>query len=156
MKAEQIASGDDSTHVLVFEKGDEAASLLRNYVRDERVSSGSISGIGGFERARLGFFDWTTKSYADIPVEQQTEVLSLTGDVASKDGEPEVHVHVVLGMSDGTTIGGHLMEGTVRPTLEVVLVRSPAHLIRSFDAESGLPLIDLERSRGVSTTGRRT
>jgi predicted DNA-binding protein with PD1-like motif len=156
MKAEQIASGDDSTHVLVFEKGDEAASLLRSYVRDERVSSGSISGIGAFERARLGFFDWTTKSYAEIPVEQQTEVLSLTGDVASKDGEPEVHVHVVLGMADGTTIGGHLMEGTVRPTLEVVLVRSPGHIIRTIDAESGLPLIDLARSRGVSTTGRRT
>ena len=34
--------------------------------------------------------------------------------------------HVVLGLSDGTTRGGHLIEGRVFPTLEVVVTENPA------------------------------
>jgi predicted DNA-binding protein with PD1-like motif len=47
----------------------------------------------------------------------------------------------VLGRSDGTTRGGHLLEARVRPTLEVILVESPSHLQRKHDPESGLALI---------------
>jgi len=72
------------------------------------------------------------------------EVLSLVGTIAPReDGEPQVHAHVVLGRSDGTTRGGHLLEAHVRPTLEVVLVESPEHLQRRTDEETGLPLISL-------------
>jgi predicted DNA-binding protein with PD1-like motif len=35
-----------------------------------------------------------------------------------------------------------LIEGKVRPTLEVVLVESPAHMRKHHDRESGLALID--------------
>ncbi len=72
------------------------------------------------------------------------EVLSLVGTIALKDdGEPQVHAHVVLGRSDGTTRGGHLLEAYVRPTLEVVIIESPEHLQRRTDKETGLPLIGL-------------
>jgi predicted DNA-binding protein with PD1-like motif len=78
-----------------------------------------------------------------IPIHAQVEVLSLVGDIALKDGQPMVHAHVVAGKSDGTAHGGHLIEGHVRPTLEVMLVESPKFLQRTHDEESGLALIDL-------------
>jgi uncharacterized protein len=53
-------------------------------------------------------------------------------------------VHVVLGLSDGTTRGGHLMKGTVRPTLEVVLTDTPTHLRRKKNADIGIALIDVD------------
>lgn len=71
------------------------------------------------------------------------EVLSLVGDIALKDGAPQVHAHVVVGKSDGTAYGGHILEAHVWPTLEVVLTESPKHLRRKVDAETGLALIDL-------------
>ena len=37
--------------------------------------------------------------------------------------------------------GGHLLEGHVRPTLEVILTESPKHLERHFDEKAGIPLI---------------
>jgi uncharacterized protein len=77
-------------------------------------------------------------------VHEQVEVLSLVGNIArDEDGEPKVHAHVVLGRSDGTTRGGHLLEGRVRPTLEVVLTETPEHLRRKTDEETGLPLISI-------------
>jgi uncharacterized protein len=63
-----------------------------------------------------------------IPVEEQCEVLSLIGDVAEDRGGPSLNVHVVLGLSDGTTRDGHLIEGRVFPTLEVVVTENPAEL----------------------------
>ena len=71
-------------------------------------------------------------------------MLSLIGDVAEKDGEPAVHAHVVLGLRDGSARGGHLLRAVVRPTLEVVLHRSPAHLCKRHDTTTGLALIDLD------------
>jgi predicted DNA-binding protein with PD1-like motif len=50
----------------------------------------------------------------------------------------------VLGLSDGTTRGGHLLEGKVRPTLEVVLTDTPAKLKRKKQADLGIALIDLK------------
>src|SRR5262249_38462340 len=70
------------------------------------------------------------------------EVLAMVGDITTSAGKPVVHAHVVLGKSDGTAHGGHLIRAVVRPTLEVVLTETPRHLYRRFDPESGLPLID--------------
>jgi predicted DNA-binding protein with PD1-like motif len=36
-----------------------------------------------------------------------------------------LHVHAVLGLPDGTTRGGHLLEGQVFPTLEDVVTETP-------------------------------
>jgi predicted DNA-binding protein with PD1-like motif len=49
----------------------------------------------------------------------------------------------VLGLSDGTTRGGHLLAGTVRPTLEVVLTEVPSKLRRKKRADLGIALIDI-------------
>ena len=46
--------------------------------------------------------------------------------------------------ADGSAKGGHLLRGVVRPTLEIVLHRSPAHLRKRHDAASGMALIDLD------------
>ena len=73
------------------------------------------------------------------------EVVSLIGDIALDGGNPKVHAHVVVGKKNGTTMGGHLLEAHVRPTLELVLQDSTEQLKRKFDRESGLALIDLDQ-----------
>jgi predicted DNA-binding protein with PD1-like motif len=66
------------------------------------------------------------------------------GDVAvGDDGKPSLHVHIVLGLADGSTRGGHLLAGTVRPTLEVILTEVPSTLRRRKRPELGIALIDL-------------
>ena len=70
--------------------------------------------------------------------------MSLVGNITlEENGEPKVHAHVVVGRRDGTAHGGHLLEAHVRPTLEVILIESPAPLRRKMNAEVGLALIDL-------------
>jgi predicted DNA-binding protein with PD1-like motif len=144
VNAQQLASENGQrTFVLVFDKGDEAKAGLTAFAQKNQVSAAQITGVGAFSRAVLGYFDRQKKEYQRIPVNEQVEVLSLIGDVALKpDGGPEVHAHVVVGRSDGTTLGGHLLEADVWPTLEVVLTDAPQHLRKKHDPETGLALIN--------------
>jgi predicted DNA-binding protein with PD1-like motif len=78
-------------------------------------------------------------------VAEQVEVASLIGDVATApSGAPALHAHLVVGKRDGTAMAGHLGQAHVRPTLEVVLTESPAHLHKVMDEETGLALIRME------------
>ncbi|MCF8533574.1 MAG: DNA-binding protein [Reyranella sp.] len=136
------------TFALVFDTGDEVMASLKEFAARERLSAAQFSAIGAFRSAVLGYFDWETKTYLKRAVDEQVEVASLTGDVAL-DGKapdsraPAIHIHAVLGRRDASALAGHLLEAHVRPTLEVVLVESPAHLCKRHDADSGLALIDV-------------
>ncbi|TPJ89747.1 DNA-binding protein [Mesorhizobium sp. B2-5-4] len=132
------------TFVVVLDPGEEAFAALTSFAVEQTIGSASLTAIGAFQRATVGWFDLEAKRYRKIPVDEQCEVLSAIGDVATgDDGKPSLHVHAVLGLSDGTTRGGHLLEGTVRPTLEVTVVEAPGHLRRRKRAEFGVALIDL-------------
>ena len=146
MRWKLLDAGPPATYAIVLAKGDEAMSVLGRIVKEQKIEAASITAIGAFERAVLGYFDWEAKDYKRIPVEEQVEVLSLIGDVAVSDTGPTLHLHAVLGRRDGSTLGGHLLEGHVRPTLEIALIEPPAHLRKREDPETGLALIDLERS----------
>lgn len=127
---------------VVFQSGDEVSEGLLRFAGEHRVTSAGFTAIGAFSRVTLAFFDPEKKEYEEIPVEQQVEVLMLAGNIANYKGQPRVHAHVIVGLRDGSTRGGHLMDATVRPTLEVLVTETPGHLRRRVDAETGLPLID--------------
>jgi predicted DNA-binding protein with PD1-like motif len=127
---------------LVCDKGDDPVAEIERFAREREITAAALTGIGAFERVVLGYFDRARKEYARIPLDEQVEVLSLLGDIAVADGEPKLHLHVVVGTADGTARGGHLLEASVWPTLEVVLTRPPAGLRKRHDPETGLALID--------------
>lgn len=145
MRFKELSRGDHGrTMALVFDAGDEVMENLQRFCRDNHVSAARFTAIGALSDVTLGWFDWDAKEYREIPVREQVEVLALAGDVAlSADGDPTVHGHLVVGRSDGTTRGGHLMQAHVRPTLELILDEAPEAMRKRHDPESGLALITL-------------
>jgi uncharacterized protein len=137
MKAKVVEDADVVTYVVVCDPGDEAVSALAQFARSERLEAAQITAVGAFEHATVGWFDRAARDYRRIRVDQQCEVLSLLGDVAEGQDGPIVHMHVVLGLSDGTTRGGHLLEGRVFPTLEVVVTETPAQLRKVMRPDIG-------------------
>jgi predicted DNA-binding protein with PD1-like motif len=132
------------TFAVILKTGDEVMGSLQQFAAKERIGGAQVTAIGALSGAKLAYFDWEAKQYRPIPVAEQVEVASLVGDIAvGPDQKPSVHVHAVLGRRDGTALAGHLLEARVRPTLEIILTESPAHLCKAKDAESGLALIRL-------------
>ncbi len=143
MKNKLIHEQSEKAYVVVFETGEEVSAGLLQFAKHNRLSASRFTAIGGFSEVTLGYFDIDKRDYRPIPIPEQVEVLSLVGNIALDKGEPRVHAHVVVGKSDGTAHGGHLLNAKARPTLEVVLVESPKHLERVADPQFGLPLIRL-------------
>lgn len=148
MRATLIQKAAPKTFAVVFDKGDEVMAGLTELARAHRLAASRFTAIGAFTDVTVGYFQPDRKDYKRIALREQVEVLSLAGGITLDErGEPKVHAHVVVGKSDGTAHGGHLLEAHVWPTLEVVIEESPHHLRRRPDPETGLAVIaigDLE------------
>jgi predicted DNA-binding protein with PD1-like motif len=106
----------ERTFVVVLESGDEAFATITDFA--------NRNGLGG------------------ASLTEQCEGLTLLGDIAiGDDGKASLHMHAVLGLQDGSTRGGHFLNGIVRPTLEVTIVETPAHLRRRTQPGLGIALI---------------
>lgn len=143
MNSKLLNSNGAKTYAVVFETGEEAISGLTEFAKKQGLGASRLTAIGGFQDVILGYFELDKKDYKKIPVREQVEVLSLVGDIALHKGTPKLHVHAVVGTSDGLAHGGHLIEAHVRPTLEVLITESPKHLHREHDEATGLALIRL-------------
>lgn len=146
MQWKKLGARDARTYVVVLDPGDEAIATLSEFSRREELSAAQVTAIGAFESATVGWYDRRRQQYRRIAVDEQCEVLSLAGDVALGTDGSELHLHAVLGLADGSTRGGHLLEGRVWPTLEVIIRESPAELRKTYRPEAGLALIDLGAS----------
>ena len=118
-------------------------SELQRFAEQHALAASHFTGIGAFNHALVGFFDRKQMDYLKIPIKEQVEVLSLTGNITLSEEGYKVHAHTVLGKSDASAIGGHVLEAHVWPTLEVIVEESPKHLLRQTDPETSLPLLDL-------------
>lgn len=132
------------TYVVIFDKGDEFTEGIKQFAHDHNLAASRITAIGSFSDVVLGYFDRQRMGFKEIPVAEQVEVLSLVGDISLENDEPRVHVHAVVGKSDGSAMGGHLLKAHVWPTLEVLVTESPGHLRRAYDPETRLMLIDIQ------------
>ena len=144
MKSKLINESGEKTFAVIFEKGDEVIETLRRFANEQSLLSSHFTAIGALSDVVVGFFDPVKKDYTKIRIREQVEVLSLTGDIAFEGDVPKIHAHIVVGKADGTAHGGHLLEGHVFPTIELILFECPKYLQRRLDKETGLALIDLD------------
>ena len=128
-------------YFLVFDRGDEVMETLRAFARERGIRGARFDAIGAFERAVVAYWNRDIRDYERMNVNEQVEVASLAGDLTIDGEEIKVHAHVVLGRRDGSAVAGHLVRGTVFPTLEMHLVAFPDPLVRKHDEETGLSLI---------------
>jgi uncharacterized protein len=141
-----VEQGNARTYVLVGDPGDDAVAVLQEFAAEQGLTAASLTGVGAFSRATVGWFDRERKEYRPINVDEQCELLSVVGDIALGPDGPAVHVHAVLGLPDGSVRGGHLLAGQVWPTLEVVARETPATLRKTSHPDLGLALIDIDRT----------
>ena len=143
MKVRLLNDGEPTKqYSVIFYQGDEAFSGLLEFAQKYHVTSAHFTAIGAVNGATLGWFDPQRKAYKKIPINGQHEVIGMSGDIALYQGKPVVHTHMLVGASDGTTLGGHVLAANVSPTLEVMVTVDPITMQKRFDPDTDLTLID--------------
>lgn len=139
--------------VLVLDAGEEVVAAITHFATELQVKGASLTGIGALSGSRLGWFNPATKEFRENIIDEQTEVLAITGNIAEGTGDDDghahgapggvkLHIHIVLGCRDASVKGGHLVAGHVSPTMELIVEEAAAHLTRGMDAKTGLVLLE--------------
>ncbi len=103
-------SDDGSASFVSLERGEDLLEGLDRAVKELGLQAATLQVIGALEQATVGYFDQETKEYRPIST-GHVEIASGVGNVSVRDGEPFIHLHVVLSGSDGSALGGHAMPG---------------------------------------------
>ncbi|MDD3735379.1 MAG: DUF296 domain-containing protein [Candidatus Pacebacteria bacterium] len=102
-----------------------------------------LSGIGQLKNFKLGYFknkgDYTPEFFS-----KPHEMISLSGIISKQGDNYEPHLHISLGDENKRVIGGHLIEGIVEITNEIVLLKSDILLRRKTEETTGLRGLFLE------------
>ena len=133
----------DDRWIIVLRRGEGIIEKLAEFLANESIRSGCITGIGAVSRVELGHFSLETKKYSTRVLERPLELVSLTGNVAMKGEERIIHCHAALGDEEMRLCGGHLVEGVVSATCELVLTEYTSEVAKSADPDTGLNLMHL-------------
>jgi uncharacterized protein len=144
MKSQAFDPARRRDFLLVLDGGDEVPKALIDFAAQNAIAGASLHGIGAFARATIAYWNPGTKEYEEIAVDEQVEVLSISGSLATAAEGIKLHAHVTLGKRDGSTVGGHLVRATVYPTLELFIQDAGARLVREKDPATGLMLLSLQ------------
>jgi hypothetical protein len=121
-------------------KGADLLQGLNEAVGKLGIRAGTLQLIGAVSRLSLGYYDQDEQRYHEHVWDEQVEIASGLGNVSIRDGEPFVHMHIVASRRDGSTIAGHLMEGTTVFLAEAyVRALDGEPPVREVDPELGLP-----------------
>ena len=112
----------ERTFQILFSKGDEVASGLLDFAEKNHVKSASFTAIGAFDHAVLGWYDPVKRAQKKNPIDEEVEVSSFVGNVTTDaKGNPVIHAHCVVALSDGRAMAGHFIEGHVSLVMQVYL-----------------------------------
>lgn len=127
------------TIVARLDTGDDLLLSLTKIAEENNIRAGWFSVIGGLKKLSYGLFEHG--NYHNVIREAKKccfELLPTGGNITMKEGKIFVHCHIVASDEDeGTSAGGHLMEGSiVYPTAEVYMQEVDAGIDRTFDPSS--------------------
>ncbi|WP_373531834.1 PPC domain-containing DNA-binding protein [Vampirovibrio sp.] len=135
-----------NVHMGRLEKGADIIQSLERFCRDKGIQAGWVNVIGALDRGTISYYHQQEKVYRHHPLNGDYEIVSCTGNISLKDGQPFAHLHIVLSDTSYQTWGGHLWPGTVSVfAAEFVLFElageTPAETLnRCPDVETGLAL----------------
>ncbi|NLV71110.1 MAG: DNA-binding protein [Actinobacteria bacterium] len=128
-------------HILKPPFGSDLLKELQEYVLAENINLAWLSGVGAVSKANIRYYDQPKQQWIENQFDQRLEVAGMWGNVSLLNGEPIVHVHIVVADEKGHAYGGHLADGTLVFNLEILLtVLSGPPVIRKMDPETGLTL----------------
>jgi predicted DNA-binding protein with PD1-like motif len=132
--------------IVRLESGESVVQCLTEFLGQEHIGFATVSAAGAVASVRLAYWNAASHKYEDRDFDEQLEVVSFEGNASLKDDQPFLHLHAVFAREDYSTIGGHLREARVNPTMEVWLRAEDVPVRRVHEDSTGLDLLDLPQS----------
>jgi predicted DNA-binding protein with PD1-like motif len=129
--------------VLRLCKGEEIIASISNFCKSKNLKSGTISGIGAVNYAKVGIYNLETKKYESSEFNKPMEICSLIGNISCKDNEPYLHIHISLSDTSSNIFGGHLNSAIISVTGEFFISCYEETIEREMNDETGINFFKL-------------
>ncbi|OGH00991.1 MAG: hypothetical protein A2600_00985 [Candidatus Lambdaproteobacteria bacterium RIFOXYD1_FULL_56_27] len=126
-----------------LEPGEAVQGSLVALATELGLGAAWVQGIGVIDRLELGFYQRETRDYKTQRFDGDFEVLTLVGNLSTKEGAPFLHLHGSFSGPDFLVRGGHFLGGQVSVSAEFVLQPSSLPIQRKYSPQSNLFLWDL-------------
>lgn len=133
----------DDKYLIRLERGEKIIESIKKFCADNKINCGYFSGIGALGEVELGHYIVENKKYSSKVFKQPLEIVNLTGNIATMDNEVYLHCHITLSDEEMKAIAGHLVEGKIAATCEIILVKLDMEVNRKHDDFIGLNLLDI-------------
>lgn len=135
----------DQIYIVSLKSHSNIVEALTDFVQNQNIQAGEVTGIGAVSEATLRFFSFETKSYVDKTFHEQMEVANISGNVSVIEGKPVLHLHITLGRQDYTALAGHLLEAKINGAGEFILYSLHTRAVKIKDLETGINFYDFEK-----------
>ncbi len=133
----------NDTFMVRLDSGERVLETLKGFCTKNNIKCGYFFGIGSLDEAELAHYITRNKKYTFNKYKQPLEIVNLSGNIAAMNNEAYLHCHITLSDVEMETIAGHLKEGVVGATAEIVVVQLNSEINRKYDEITGLNLMDL-------------
>lgn len=123
---------------LRLDKGDDIIGSIYKVAKEEGVKAAKVSGIGATDNFTVGVFDTEKREYKKYTFIGNHEINSLSGNVTEKDGSPYIHLHLTATGENCKVVGGHLIEGVISLTGEIIITLLKGQISRELDVDLGI------------------
>ena len=124
-----------------YDPGEEVLSSLTTFCSERSIFAGTFSGIGAAKEVVLSYYNLPHKQYQDTTINEDVEIVSLLGNIATMDGKVVVHCHGSFGDSEYTPKAGHVKKLIVSATCEITVQVLQGKLERAYDEKTGLNIL---------------
>ena len=132
-----------NTYIIRLDKGERLLEALKGFCDKNNIKSGYFLGIGSLDEAELAHYIVKTRKYTSQMYRQPLEIISLNGNIATMNNEAYIHCHACLSDVNMEAMAGHLKEGTIGATAEIILIKMDEGVNREYDEVTGLNLMKL-------------
>jgi len=124
-----------------LDKGEEILEQIKSVCEQERVTLGTVSGLGACGDVTIGLFKAAEKEYHSASLTGDYELVGLTGNITTMNGEVYLHVHGMFGDAAFNVKGGHLNKAVISTTGEIIIEVLEGTAGRKSSATTGLNLL---------------
>lgn len=131
------------TFIIRLDPGEEIMTALTDIAKSENIRLAAVSGIGAVNDITIGLFDPVNKQYLKNDFKDNFEMVSLTGNISTMNGETYPHLHMAVADVKGKVYGGHLNKAVVSATAEIFISVIDGAVDRAFSEKIGLNILKL-------------
>lgn len=124
--------------VVRLDVGDEILTKIKEIAEKENIKLAMINALGATNDFVVGAYDVSKKTYYKNEYKGEWEIVSLHGNISTKENETYLHLHMGCGNKDGEFVGGHLNSAIISATCEMFITLIDGKVERRVDERTGL------------------